>query len=150
MYPDIRRKFVDPNIRNNHNFSVLPRQEPHVARVSLLDVLRKVGRSERLKGKQIKETTIKDLHNNREKVVTSSCHSHQNSECNHSSYSVILDDREHENIKIDNMSPSENARSTLTQLRSGEKVEKGKFKNHGPQTMTSQRMVTSLVVTSPT
>ena len=62
--------------------------------------------------------------------MTSSCHSRQNSECNHSSYSVILDDRERENIEIDNMSPSENARSTLTQLKSQEKVEKGRFKCH--------------------
>ena len=40
---DIRREYVHLNVRNNHNFSVFPRQEPHVARVSLLDVVRKVG-----------------------------------------------------------------------------------------------------------
>ena len=125
---DIRREFVGPNIQNNRNSSVLPRQEPHVAQVRLLDVVRKVGRSERLKGKQIKETIVKDLHKNREKTMTSSCHSLQNSESDHPSYSVILDDRERENIEIGNMSPSENDRSTLTQLKSKEKVRKGRFK----------------------
>ena len=125
---DIRREFVGPNIRNNHNSSVLPQQEPRVARVRLLNVVRKVGRSERLKGKQIKETIVKDLHKNCEKTMTSSCHSRQNSESDHPSYSVILDDRERENIEISNMSPSENDRSTLTQLKSKEKVGKGRFK----------------------
>ena len=125
---DIRREFVGPNIRNNRNSSVLPQQEPLVARVHLLDVVRKVGRSERLKGKQIKETIVKDLHKNREKTMTSSCHSRQNSESDHPSYSVILDDREHENIEIGNMSPSENDRSTLTPLKAKEKVGKRRFK----------------------
>ena len=128
---DIRREYVHLNVRNNHNFSVLPRQEPHVARVSLLDVVRKVGRSERLKGKQITETTIKDLHNNREKVMTSSYPSRQNSECNHPPYFVLSDNRKHGGMKIDNISPSENARSTLTQLKGKEKVGKGKCQNHG-------------------
>ena len=128
---DIRREYVHLNVRNNHNFSVFPRQEPHVARVSLLDVVRKVGRSERLKGKKIKETTVKDLHNNREKVMTSSCHSRQNSEYKHSSFPALSDDRKRGGIKVDNISSSENARSTLTQLKEKEKVGKGKYKTHG-------------------
>ena len=86
---DIRREYVHLNVRNNHNFSVFPRQEPHVARVLLLDVVRKVGQGERLKGKKIKETTVKDLHNDRKKVMTSSCHSRQNSEYKHSSFPAL-------------------------------------------------------------
>ena len=85
---DIRREFVGPNIQSNRNSSVLPQQEPLVAQVHLLDVVRKVGRSERIKSKQIKEMIVKDLHKNREKTMTSSCHSRQNSESDHPSYSA--------------------------------------------------------------
>ena len=66
-----------------------------------------------------------------EKTMTSSFHSRQNSECKHSSFPVLSDDRKRGGMKIDNISPSENARSTLTQLRGKEKVGKGKCKNHG-------------------
>ena len=128
---DIRREYVHLNVRNDHNFSVFPRQEPHVARVSLLDVVRKVGRSERLKGKEIKETTVKDLHDNREKVMTSSCHSRQNSEYKNPSFPTLSDDRKHGDLKIDKVSSSENARYAQTQLKEKEKVGKGKCKTHG-------------------
>ena len=124
----IRREFVGISKPSNCNHAVLPQQAPLVTRIHLMDVVRKVGRSERLKGKQIKEMIVKDLHKNREKTMTSSCHSRQNSESDHPSYSVILDDRERENIEIGNVSPSENDRSTLTPLKAKEKVEKARFR----------------------
>ena len=128
---DIRREYVHLNVRNDHNFSVFPRQEPHVARVSLLDVVRKVGRSERLKGKEIKETTVKDLHDNREKVMTSSCHSRQNSEYKNPSFPTRSNDRRYGDLKIDKVSSSENARYAQTQLKEKGKVGKGECKTHG-------------------
>ena len=63
--------------------------------------------------------------------MTSSCHSRQNSEYKHSSFPALSDDRKRGGIKIDNISSSENARSTLTQLKEKEKVGKGKYKTHG-------------------
>ena len=96
--------------------------------IHILKPLQTEKEEERLKGKQIKEKIVKDLHKNREKTMASSCHSRQNSESDHPSYSVILNDRERENIEIGNMSPSENDRSTLTPLKAKEKVGKGRFK----------------------
>ena len=82
--------------------------------------------------------------------MTSSCHSHQNSECKHSSFPVLSDDRKCGGMKIDNISPSENARSMLTQLRGKEKVGKGKCKNHGHSiyNVTKNNTISSNDVTS--
>ena len=44
---DIRRELVGANIQSNRISSVLPQQALLVAKVHLLDVVRKVGRSER-------------------------------------------------------------------------------------------------------
>ena len=96
--------------------------------VSTLEPSKTSKEGERLKDKQIKGMIVKDLHKNRENAIMSSCHSHQNSQSDHPSYSVISSDSEHKNIEIGNMFPSENARSTRTPLKTKEKVEKAKFK----------------------
>ena len=77
---DIRRELVGANIQSNRIFSVLPQQAPLVAKVHLLDVVRKVGRNERLKGKELKEFIIKDLNQNRGKTMMSLLSSHSKAE----------------------------------------------------------------------
>ena len=97
---------------SNCNYAILPQQAPLVARVHLMDVVRKVGRSERLKGKQIKGMLVKDLHKSREKIITSSYSSRQNSEGDLSSYAI--NNSAHER-KIGNMFPSTHAGLFKTQ-----------------------------------
>ena len=125
---DIRREFVGMSKQSNRISSVLPQQAPLVARINLMDVMRKVGRSERSKGKQMKDFIVKDLHQNREKTMTSLWLSRQKSERDNQPYSVILDDAEHRNTEIGHVSPYENDRSTLKPLKAKKEVEKAKFK----------------------
>ena len=86
---DIRRELVGTNIQSNRISYVLPQQAPLVAKVHLLDVVRRVGRSERSKGKELKEFIIKDLHQNREKTMTSLLSSRSKVERGNQQISVI-------------------------------------------------------------
>ena len=68
---DIRRESVGAMKQSNHGSSVLSQQAPLVAQGHLLDVVRKVGRSERSKGKLLSDFKFKSPQLRREKVMTS-------------------------------------------------------------------------------
>ena len=68
---DIRREFVGANKQSNHVSSVLSRQAPPVTKVHLMDIVRKVGKSERSKGKQQTDSMFKAPQLSREKNMTS-------------------------------------------------------------------------------
>ena len=105
---DIRREFVGANRQNNSILSVLSQQAPLVAKVHLLDVVRKVGRSERSRGKQPKDFVFKALHQSCEKTMTSLWLYRLKSEKDNQQYSVMLDDTECKNSEIVHLSPYEN------------------------------------------
>ena len=77
---DIRREFVGANKQSNHVSSVLSQQAPLVAKVHLMDVVRKVGKSERSKGKHQTDSLFKAPHLSREKNMTSLLHSGRKAE----------------------------------------------------------------------
>ena len=62
----------------------------------------------KLKGKQLKEFIVEDLHQNREKTMTSLWLSRLKSGRDNQPYSVILDDTERRNTEIGHVSPYEN------------------------------------------
>ena len=68
---DKRREFVGANRQSNRVSSVLSQQTPLVARVHLLDIVRKVGKRERLKGKNLTDFMFKAPHLSRRKDMTS-------------------------------------------------------------------------------
>ena len=86
---DIRREFVGANIQSNRVSSVLSQQTPLVARVHLLDVVRKVGKSERLKGKHLENFIFKAPSPNRERNMTSLLSSRSKSEGGNQQFSVM-------------------------------------------------------------
>ena len=133
---DIRREFVGANKQSNRISSVLSQQAPLVAKVHLLDVVRKVGRSEQSKGKQLKDFVFKDLHQSREKTMTSLWLSRQKSERDSQQYSVILDNTERRNSEIVHVSPYENDIYTPKPLKAKKEAEKVKFKR--PESMNCQ------------
>ena len=65
----------------------------------------------------MKDFIVKDLHQIREKTMTSLWLSRQKSERDNQQYSVILDDAEHKTTEIGHVSPYENDRSTLKPLK---------------------------------
>ena len=68
---DIRLESVGVNKQSNHDSSVLFQQAPPVARIHLLDVIRKVGRSEQSRGKLLSDFKFKRQQLKRERVMTS-------------------------------------------------------------------------------
>ena len=66
-----RREFVGRNRQANRLFPFLPQQDPLVVRAHLLQVVRKVGRSERSRGKQQSVSVSKYLSKSNERNVTS-------------------------------------------------------------------------------
>ena len=77
---DKRREFVGASKQTNHVSLLLPQQAPLVSRAHLMSVVRKVEKSERSKGKLLKDFVIKCLPQSRGKNITSLLHSRQKSE----------------------------------------------------------------------
>ena len=110
---DIRQELVGTNIQSNRIFSVLPQQAPLVEKVHLLDVVRKVGRNERLKGKELKEFIIKDLNQNRGKTMTSLLSSRSKAERGKQQIAVISEYSFAERKPYDQISRKTNDMYTL-------------------------------------
>ena len=68
---DIRREFVGGNRQTNRISPFLPQQVPLIVRAHLLKVVRKVGRSERSRGKHQTDSVFKYLSQSRERSMTS-------------------------------------------------------------------------------
>ena len=74
---DKRWEFVDSGKHTNHASLLLPQQAPLVSQAHLLSVVRKVGKSEQVKGKLQQEFIVKTPSLNRRKTMTSLSLSHQ-------------------------------------------------------------------------
>ena len=101
---DIRREFVGTNRQSNCVSSVLSQQAPLVARINLLDVVRKVGRSERSKGKQLENYMFKDPSLNCERNMTSLLSSRSKAEEGNQPFSVRSESNNSEIKSIDHIS----------------------------------------------
>ena len=75
---DKRREFVGSGKQTNHVSLLLPQQAPLVSQAHLLSIVRKVEKSERVKGKVQQEFVIKSPSHNRGKTMTSLSYSRQN------------------------------------------------------------------------
>ena len=94
---DIRREFVGANKQTNRVSPFLSQQAPLVSKVHLLKVVRKIGKSERSKGKHLTDFVFKAPHLSRKKNMTSLLPSGQKSEGGSQQYSVM---REYSNSEI--------------------------------------------------
>ena len=105
---DIRREFVGANIQSNSVSSVISQQAPLVARINLLNVVRKVGRSERTKGKQLENYVFKAPSLNCERNMTSLLSSHSKAEERNQQFSVRSEYNNSEIKPIDHISRKTN------------------------------------------
>ena len=128
---DIRWEFVGANKQTNRVSSFLSQQAPLVFKVHLLDVIRKVGKSERSKGKHLRDIVFKDLHQSREKNLTSLWPSRQKSEGESQQYSVIRDNTERSNSELVRVSQYANNIYTLKPLETRKEEGDVKFKRPG-------------------
>ena len=142
---DIRREFVGTNKRSNYVSSVLSQQAPPVAKVHLMDVVRKVGRSERSKGKQQMDGIFKAPPLRREKHIMSLLHSGRKAERESQRVSTIGEYNNSGIKPIERISCKTNDIYTL-KLAKGRKEEKEiRFKN--PGSMNYDVMISDVIVT---
>ena len=85
---DKRREFVGSGKQTNHVSLLLPQQAPLVSQAHLLSIVRKVEKSERVKGKVQQKFVIKSPSHNRGKTMTSLSYSRQKSEGEYQQCSV--------------------------------------------------------------
>ena len=120
--------------QTNHVSLLLPQQAPFVSRAHLMSVVRKVKKSERLKGKLLQDGVIKCLHQNRGKNITSLLFSRQNPERIIQQYSVIRDNAERSNAEMNQLlhaSHDAYYKCTLKSSKARKEKEEVKFKCSG-------------------
>ena len=142
---DIRREFVGTNRQSNRISSVLSQQTPLVARVHLLDIVRKVGKSERLKGKHLENFIFKAPSPNRERNVTSLLSSRSKSEGGNQQISVISEYSNSEIKPVDQVSRKTNYIYTLKLSKARKTKREAKFKY--PGTTNCDVMVSDAITT---
>ena len=129
---DIRREFVGPNKQTTRVTRSLSPQAPLVSKAHLMAVVRRVERSERSKGKHLRDSVLKGLHQSCRKNITSLLPSRQKSE--RVSHSVIRDNAERSNSEMNQLvHVSQYADDKYTLKPSKARKEKGevKFKRPG-------------------
>ena len=142
---DIRREFVGANIQSNRVSSVLSQQAPLVARVHLLDVVRKVGKSERLKGKHLENFVFKAPSTHRERNMTSLLSSRSKSEGGNQQFSVMSEYSNSEIKPVDHVSHKTNDIYTLKLSKAKKDKREAKFKC--PGSTNCDVMVSDVIVT---
>ena len=131
---DIRREFVGANRQTNRITPSLSQQAPLVARAHLMAVVRRVERSERSKGKLLRDSVFKGLHKSQGKNMTSLLPSRQKSEGISQQYSVIRDNVERSNSEMNQLvhaSQYVNDKYTLKSSKARKEKEAVKFKRPG-------------------
>ena len=100
---DIRQEFVGANKQTNRVSPFLSQQAPLVAKAHLMAVVRGVKKSERSKGKHLKDFVFKYLPQSRGKNLTSLLPSHQKSKRESQQCSVIRDNTERSNSELNQL-----------------------------------------------
>ena len=156
---DIRREFVGANKQTNRVSPSLSQQAPLVAKAHLMAVVRRVERSERSKGKHLRDFVFKGLHQSREKNLTSLLPSRQKSEGESQQYSVIRDNAERSNSEMNQLvhvSQYTNNRYTLKPSKTRKEEGEVKFKHpgstncqHPSDVIVSDVIIRDIVVNKP-
>ena len=142
---DIRQEFVGANIQSNRVSSVLSQQAPLVTKVHLLDVVRKVGKSERSKGKHLENFVYKAPSPNHERNMTSLLSSRSKSEGGSQQFSVMIE-YSYSGIKpVDHISRKTNDIYTLNLSKDRKYKKEIKFKY--PGSMNCDVMMSDVIVT---
>ena len=131
---DIRWEFIGANRQTNRVIPSLPQQATLVARAHLMSVVRKVERSERSKGKLLRDSVFKGLHKSQGKNITSLLPSRQKPEGISQQYSVIRDNTERSNSEMNQLvhaSQYANDKYTLKSSKARKEKEEVKFKRPG-------------------
>ena len=131
---DARREFVSANKQTNRVSPFLPQQALLVARAHLMTVVRKVEKSERSKGKHLKDFVFKCLPQSRGKNMTSLLHSRQKSEGESQQCSVIRDNTERSDSEMNQLVHVSQYTNNIYTLKSSKtRKEQGevKFKRPG-------------------
>ena len=119
------------NKQTNRVSPFLSQQAPLVSKVHLLKVVRKIGQSERSKGKHLTDFMFKAPHLSREKNMTSLLLSGQKSEGGSQQYSVM---REYSNSEIslfDHVYQHTNDKYTLKRSKARKEEREAEFKHPG-------------------
>ena len=125
---DIRWEFVGGNRQTNRISPFLPQQVPLVVRAHLLKVVRKVGKSERSRGKHQMDSVFKYLSQSSEKHMTSLFPSCQKLEGGEYPYSVMSKCSNSEMNSFNHVSPHTDTIYTLKNSETRKKEEEVKFK----------------------
>ena len=131
---DIRREFVGPNKQTIRVTPSLSQQAPLVSKAHLMAVVRRVERSERSKGKHLRDSVFKGLHQSCGKNITSLLPSRQKSERVSQQYSVIRDNAKRSNSEMNQLvHASQYADDKYTLKPSKARKEKGEVKFKRPE-----------------
>ena len=129
---DIRREFVGTSKQTNRVSPFLPQQAPLVARAHLMTVVRKVEKSERSKGKHLKDFLFKCLPQSSGKNMTSLLHSRQKSKGESQQCSVIRDNTERSVSEMNHLvHVSQYTNNIYTLIPSKTRKEQGEVKFKG-------------------
>ena len=142
---DIRREFVGANRQTNRISPFLPQQVPLVVRAHLLKVVKKVGKSERSRGKHQTDSVFKYLSQSSEKNMTSLFPSCQKLEGGGYPYSVMRECSNSEMNSFNHVSPHTNTIYTLKTSKTRKEEEEVKFKCLG--STNCDVMVSDVIIT---
>ena len=115
---DIRQEFVGANKQTNRVSPFLSQQAPLISKVHLLKVVRKIGKSERSKGKHLADFMFKAPHLSRGKDMTSLLLPGQKSEGGSQQYSVMRECSSSEMSLFNHEYQHANDKCTLKALKS--------------------------------
>ena len=117
---DKRREFVGTNKQINTNSLLFSQQEPLVARVHLMKVVRKIGQQERSRGRHLTVDKFKEQFSSGGKDVTSSSHPNRNvDEGNMTNNDFVQLGTSENSYKYPEIGDKYNAESTGKQEREG-------------------------------
>ena len=128
---DKRREFVNSSKHTNHASLLLPQQAPLVSQAHLLSVVRKVEKSERVKGKLQQKFVVKNSSPNRGKTMTSLSLSRQKSEGKEQQCSIHTDRSKSETNQFIPIYQYKTNIYTLKPSESGKEQRGSKFKRPG-------------------
>ena len=140
---DKRREFVDSGKHTNHASLLLPQQAPLVSQAHLLSVVRKVGKSERVKGKLQQEFVVKSPSPNRGKTMTSLYFSRRKSEGKEQQCSINTDRSKSKTNQFIPIYQYKTSIHTLKPSESGKEQRGIKFKRPGSTNCQNSDDVTS-------
>ena len=128
---DTRREYVGANKRTNRVTPFLSQQAPHVSRVHLLKVIKKIGKHKRSKGKHLTDFRFKTPHLRRGKDMTSLLLPGQKSERGSLQYSVMCEYNSSETSLFNHEYQYTNKKWTLKRSKAKKKEQEAEFKPPG-------------------